>query len=93
MTVNNSKIEEAGLLLLEDHAHGGPAAKVQALLSIWAEALLEQHLQALAVPAVQRGIDGAHFALALVTDPVSDWNQQLQDPADVQNHCFLISLQ
>lgn len=81
--MNNFKIEEVSLLLLEDHAHGGPAAEVQALLSIWAEALLEQHFQALPVPAIECRIHGAHFALALVTNPVSDWNQQLQYPGDV----------
>lgn len=83
MITNNFKIEEVCLLLLEDHAHGGPAVKVQALLSIWAEALFEQHLQALPFPAVQRGIHGAHLAFTLVTNPVSDWNQQLQYPADI----------
>lgn len=81
--MNNFKTEEVCLLLLEDHAHGGPAVEVPALLSIGAESLLEQHFQALPVPTVQSRIHGAHFALALVTDPVSDWNQQLQDPADV----------
>lgn len=81
--MNNFKTEEVCLLLLEDHAHGGPAVKIEALLSIWAEALFEQHFQALPVPTVQRGIHRAHFALTLITNPVSDWNQQFQYPADI----------
>lgn len=81
--MNNFKRGEVCLLLLEDHAHRGPAVEVQALLSIWAEALSEQHLQALPVPAVQRRVHRAHLALAPVTDPVSDGNQQLQDPAGI----------
>lgn len=81
--MNNFKTEEVCLLLLEDHTHRGPAVKIQALLSIWAEALFEQHFQAFPIPTVQSGIHRAHFALTLVTNPVSDWNQQLQYPADI----------